>query len=58
MQGSQVAVDSIYKEERERIKSVVHLRNLIDADRSIRGLPLVSLWKTPLSVTVPIPVQL
>ena len=36
----------------------MHLRNLVSTERSINSLPLISLGKSPFSVTVPAPVQL
>ena len=37
---------------------MVHLQNLISAERSIDSLPFISLGKRPLIVTIPPPIQL
>jgi hypothetical protein len=50
-------VSSCQQHEREQIENVVHLQNFISVDRSIGGLPFISLGKSPIFVAVPIPVQ-
>ena len=45
-------------DKNEEIKSVVHLCNVISKNRSVDGMPFVSLGERPVSMAVPVPVQL